>query len=37
MKKIDFKKVFSLLKEAEDLAEQLTAVRKRLEKSLKIN
>lgn len=37
MKKIDFNKVFSLLKEAEDLAEQLTVVRKRLEKSLKIN
>lgn len=34
MKKIDFKKVFSLFKEAEDLAEQLTAVRERLEKSL---
>lgn len=34
MKKIDFKKVFHLLKQAEDLAEQLTAVRERLEKSL---
>jgi len=32
MKKIDFKKVFHLLKQAEDLAEQLTAVRERLEK-----
>ena len=34
MKKIDFKKVFHLLKQAEDLAEQLTAVRERLEKQL---
>lgn len=34
MKKIDFKRVFHLLKQAEDLAEQLTSVRERLEESL---